>query len=193
MSDSPDLLRDAEVLRKLLTECLRRVARLEDQLRAETTSTANEAPPVLPLTDPFQQALPNEKQRGTDGNEPTDAPPRSQAPPHRPSPTRGQPSDNLRTVRTLNLSPTQRSEQPPRPSGDSPRGPAAAHHTPGPLDAFGDSEDWNEEPPSGDGSLDPFELLDFSVPPPEPHDANVSRAMNDLLGGLDITPPNHDA
>ena len=189
MSDSPDLLRDAEVLRKLLTECLRRISRLEDQLRTEAISSADEAPLAPPLTDPFEQALPDDEQHGSDGNEPIDAPPRNHVPPRRPSPTREQRSDNLRTVRTLNLSPAQRPEQPPHPSGDSPGRPTAAHHPPGPLDAFGDTADWDEEPPSGDGSLDPFALLDLSVPPPEPDDAEVYRGMRALLGGLDVTPP----
>jgi hypothetical protein len=184
MSDSPDLLRDAEVLRKLLTECLRRVARLEDQLRAEAVARTDAVPPAPPLTDPFEQALPEDEQHGS-GDE--SIPPRRQPPP------RGQRSDHHRTVRTLHLSATQRPEQAPEPSSDPHAGPAASHRAPRPLDGFGDTEDWDAEPPSGDGSLDPFALLDLSVPSSEPDDAEIYRGMHALLGGLDVTPPDDEA
>lgn len=183
MSDSPDLLRDAEVLRKLLTECLRRVARLEDQLRAEAGATTDADSSAPPLTDPFEQALPDDEQPG--GNE--------SPPPRRPLPSHEQTSDNRRTIRTLHPSPTQRPEHVPDPPSDPHAGPAAAHRTSRALDGFGDTEDWEAESPSGDGSLDPFALLDLSVPPPEPDDVEIYRGMRALLGGLDVTPPDGDA
>jgi hypothetical protein len=189
MPESPDLLRDAEVLRKLLTECLRRVNRLERQLRIEAASAVEEERrPAPPLTDPFEQALPDsDEQAGESGGGPVERPPRPEVP-------RRQPSTPQRSAP---MQPTARPLPSPRPhsdpSHDPHAGPPASHRTPGPLDGFGEVDDWNAEPSPGDGSLDPFALLDLSVPPPESHDATVSRAMNDLLGGLDVTPPHDDA
>lgn len=192
MSESPDLLRDAEVLRKLLTECLRRVDRLERQLRIEAVSVAKpEQPPAPPTTDPFEQALPNDEPATGNESGPVDEPPRNPVPSRRPPPPRGQHGSRNQTIRTLPTSAPRR--QTPEPPASPKPGPAASHHAPGPLDAFGDADDWNAEPRSGDGLPDPFALLDLSVPPTASHDANVSRAMKDLLGGLDIASPGDDA
>lgn len=154
-----DLLRDAEVLRKLLTECLRRIDRLERQLSVEALDHEDES--ILPLlTDPFEQALPDPAQ------------------PHTP------PTDSA-AIRTIDVSPGSRLEPDEL---ISPRTHSTTHRSPHPRPAR--DAGIEKLPPSGDGTLDPFALLDTSVPSPEPLDAEIRRGMNALLGGLDVSTPN---
>jgi hypothetical protein len=178
MPDPSTLLRDAEVLRKFLTECLRRVDRLERHLRTEAARDVAE-PTAPPLTDPFEQALPEPVERPASEHSEATPPAR-----RRPSAAVPEPSP---TVRTLPLSPsrpdTPRGYSSPDPGPTSARGPELQRAPEPPAPAASPSAS-----PSGDGALDPFALIDVSVPRPRPDEAETYRGMEALLGGLDVSP-----
>lgn len=168
MSQTPDshLLREIDVLRACLADCLQRLDGVERQIDARPDRSERAFAPTS-AADPFEWALPT---AGGDG-----------VPVHPPQPAapRGDGASGGFTIHAVPLPHDAVAETAPSCPDASEAFTETLHDT-----------DWDDRRTGGDGSPDPFAFVHVPLILPDSEAASdLYRGMDALLGGLDVTPP----